>query len=99
MQVERDGSLGIKEKIRTKAKAEKRIAQLFDELHGEDFESKKIFISNSDCLDDAKEVEKLIVKKYPQLEGHIYHFDIGATIGCHTGPGTVAVFWWGKDRL
>ena len=24
--------------------------------------------------------------------------DIGATIGCHTGPGTVALFFWGKPR-
>ena len=32
------------------------------------------------------------------MNGTVHHFDIGATIGCHTGPGTVALFFWGKSR-
>jgi hypothetical protein len=58
----------------------------------------KVFISNSDCLADAKEVSDLIEAEFTQMSSAVQHFDIGATIGCHTGPGTVAVFFWGEKR-
>ena len=25
-------------------------------------------------------------------------FNIGPTIGCHSGPGTVALYFWGDER-
>ena len=40
------------------------------------------------------EIEKLI----PAMKGRIEVYDIGTTIGSHTGPGTVALFFWGKKR-
>jgi fatty acid-binding protein DegV len=26
-------------------------------------------------------------------------YNIGTTIGSHTGPGTVALFYWGDERV
>ena len=37
-------------------------------------------------------------KKFLKLNGNVKIFDIGTTIGSHTGPGTVALFFWGQAR-
>ena len=60
--------------------------------------NKKCFISNSACLEDAKALAELIETAIPNINGGIKIFDIGATIGSHTGPGTVALFFWGDER-
>lgn len=99
MDVAPDGSLAVKEKIRTKAKAEKRVIEKMVELAegGRDY-SGKCFISQSECLDDAREVARMVEETFPKLDGKVEVFDIGATIGVHTGPGTVALFFWGQKR-
>ncbi|MDM8271129.1 DegV family protein [Thermophilibacter provencensis] len=99
MDVEPDGSLAVKEKIRTKAKAVSRVVQKMEELAegGLDY-SGKCYISQSECIDDAQEVARLVEQKFPKLNGKVEIFPIGATIGVHTGPGTVALFFWGKKR-
>ena len=100
MDVEPDGSLAVKEKIRTKAKAVKRVVEKMEELAegGLDY-SGKCYISQSECIDDAHEVASLIEQKFTKLNGKVEIFPIGATIGVHTGPGTVALFFWGKKRV
>ena len=100
MDVEPDGSLAVKEKIRTKAKAVKRVVEKMEELAegGLDY-SGKCYISQSECIDDAHEVASLIERKFTKLNGKVEIFPIGATIGVHTGPGTVALFFWGKKRV
>ena len=99
MDVEPDGSLGVKEKIRTKAKAVARVVEKMTELaeDGLDY-SGKVFISQSECLEDAREVARRIEATFPKMDGKVEIFPIGATIGVHTGPGTVATFFWGKKR-
>lgn len=99
MDVEPDGSLAVKEKIRTKQRAIKRDLQLMEELaqDGLDY-SGKVFISNSECADDARAVASEIEATFQKIDGPVRISDIGAIIGCHTGPGTVALFFWGKPR-
>ena len=58
----------------------------------------KCYICHSDCLDDAKKVASLIENKFKNLNGKVLINSIGTTIGSHSGPGTVAVFFWGKER-
>ena len=100
MDVAPDGSLAVKEKIRTKAKAEKRVVEKMEELAegGLDY-SGKCYISQSECLEDAREVAALVEQRFPKLDGKVEIFPIGTTIGVHTGPGTVALFFWGKKRV
>lgn len=33
------------------------------------------------------------------MKGKVLINDIGTTIGSHTGPGTVALYFWGKKRV
>lgn len=58
----------------------------------------KCYISNSACYEDARAVADLIEARFPKLDGKVEITNIGTTIGSHTGPGTVALFFWGSER-
>ena len=58
----------------------------------------KVFISESACMDDAQAVAALVKKNCPDMNGEVLINSIGTTIGSHTGPGTVALFYWGSKR-
>lgn len=60
--------------------------------------SGKCYISNSACYEDAKAVADLIESTFPHLNGKVEINNVGTTIGSHTGPGTVALFFWGEER-
>ena len=60
--------------------------------------SGKCYISNSDCYEDARAVADLIEARFPRLNGPVEINSVGTTIGSHTGPGTVALFFWGDER-
>lgn len=60
--------------------------------------SGKCYISHSACRQDAEAVASLVEKRFPHLDGQVEIYDIGTTIGSHTGPGTVALFFWGPAR-
>lgn len=93
------GRLQPREKIRTKKKVIRRIVEMM-EAHAQDGTeySGKCYICQSACLDDAKAVAALVEEKFPKLQGKVEIYPIGATIGSHTGPGTVALFFWGDER-
>ena len=48
-------------------------------------------------FEDAQAVASLVKEKFPSVK-EVTLYDIGTTIGSHTGPGTVALFFWGKER-
>ena len=60
--------------------------------------SGKCYISNAGCYDDARAVADLIEERFPKLDGKVEIYNVGTTIGSHTGPGTVALFFWGSER-
>ncbi|MBD5522105.1 MAG: DegV family protein [Lachnospiraceae bacterium] len=99
LNVDFEGKLIPREKIRTKKKVINRIVEQM-EAHARDGlnYSGKCFISQSACIEDAKAVAALIEERFPKLNGNVEIFSIGATIGSHTGPGTVALFFWGDKR-
>ena len=55
-----------------------------------------IFICHGDCLEDAKTLEQMLRDTYGTKNIFIYY--IGAVIGAHAGPGTMAVFFLGEHR-
>ena len=100
MNMDHEGHLIPREKIRTKKKAVVSIVEKMKE-HAQDGlrYSGKCFISHSDCLEDAQAVAALVEESFPHLCGKVLINDIGTTIGSHTGPGTVALFFWGDERM
>ena len=99
LNVDHEGRLIPREKVRTKKKVIRRIVELMEQnaQDGLDY-SGKCFISQSECMEDAQAVADLIEERFLKLDGKVKIFPIGATIGSHTGPGTVALFFWGKQR-
>ncbi len=94
-----EGKLIPREKNRGKAKVIRQIVKKMEEhaIDGLNY-SGKCYISHSACLEDAQAVAALIRERFPKLDGDIQIYSIGTTIGSHTGPGTVALFFWGDER-
>jgi len=94
-----DGKLIPREKVRTKKKVSARIVDIMEKraADGRDYRG-KCFISNSACLEDAQYVASLIEARFPHLNGKVMINSIGTTIGSHTGPGTIAVFYLGDEK-
>lgn len=55
-----------------------------------------VFISHGDCLEDAQYLETLLKRDYGVQEVIISY--VGAVIGSHSGPGTLALFFLGSHR-
>ena len=55
-----------------------------------------IFICHGDCQEDAELLKSMLQERYGTKEVFIYY--IGAVIGSHAGPGTMAVFFLGNER-
>lgn len=100
LNVDYEGHLTAREKVRTKKKVIQRIVQKMEEnAEGGLAYSGKCYICQSECMDDAKAVAMLVESRFPNLNGKVEIYPIGATIGSPTGPGTVALFFWGKERV
>ncbi|MDR7812565.1 DegV family protein [Lacrimispora sp.] len=99
MSIDNTGHLIPRQKIRTKKKAIQEIINTM-EAHakgGRDY-SGQCFLSYSACENDAREVAALVEERFQKLSGKVLLNSIGAVIGSHTGPGTVALFFWGDKR-
>lgn len=93
-----DGKLKVISKVRTKKKV---LTALVDKMeqHADDGKrySGLCYICNSDCIEDAEFVRDQVLKRFKNVK-EVPIFDIGTTIGCHTGTGTVALFFTGDVR-
>lgn len=65
-------------------------------IGGFENENDDIFISHGDCMDDVLYLEKLIEEKFGKKNFYVNY--VGAVIGAHSGPGTMALFYLGNKR-
>ena len=93
------GRLIPRAKVRTKKKVIAEIVARMEQHAQDGLEySGKCYISQSACMEDAAKVASLIEERFPKLNGKVEIYSVGTTIGAHTGPGTVALFFWGSQR-
>ncbi len=94
-----EGKLIPRFKCRGKKKAIKRIVEEMHEHahHGVAYND-RVFLSQSACPDIAKPVADAVRENFADIIGEPEMFSIGTTIGSHTGPGTVALYFWGDER-
>lgn len=87
-----DGKLVPKEKVRTAKKAKGRMIELFSTMVSEN-NGKKIAASivHTASLEEAKEMKKELEEMFPDISFSIE--ELSATIGVHTGAGTLGVIW------
>ena len=95
LKITEEGKLKPIEKVRGKKQA---MENILSKMEKEGYLStEKCFISHSACPLDAKKLAESIRDRF-HPEGNIEIFDIGGTIACHTGPGTVSGFFFGKEK-
>lgn len=99
MDVNSEGKLIVRKKAMGKKKA---IREMFSIMcvqaqGGSDY-SEKVFMSTSMAYDDAKAIAALAEASFPKMNGKVEINDIGTVIGSHTGPGTVALFFFSSDK-
>jgi DegV family protein with EDD domain len=85
-----EGKLIPLEKIRGKKKVLRRIVELMEE-RGANLQNQTIAISHGDDEETALQLKQMIQEKFG-CENFYIHM-IGAAIGSHSGPGTIAVFF------
>ncbi|MBR6007930.1 MAG: DegV family protein [Clostridia bacterium] len=99
LHVDEEGHLIPMEKIRGKKKV---IAATLDKMlkycdNGTRY-AEKCYISHSNSPEEAAVLKDEVEKAFPDIRGGVEIDDIGTVIGAHSGPGTVALFFWGKPR-
>ncbi|KAA6453343.1 DegV family protein [Bacillus swezeyi] len=90
-----DGKLVPLEKIRGKKKLLRRIIELMKE-RSLDLSEQTIGISHGDDAETAEEIKGLIEAEFQPKE--IVVNMIGSAVGAHAGPGTLAIFFPGKEK-
>lgn len=99
LNMDQEGHLTPREKIRGKKRVLNRIVEQMEQhAEGGTAYRGKCYLCHSLCEEDARAVAALVKERFPQMDGEVEIFPIGTTIGSHTGPGTVALFFWGDRR-
>ncbi len=96
LHVDFEGKLIPREKVQGRKKSLKRLAEKVNEL-AVPRDGQTVFVSHGDCEEDAK----YTVQCLEELGFHaktVQMSPIGAIIGAHSGPGTVAIFFLGEHR-
>ncbi|MBQ8189081.1 MAG: DegV family protein [Lachnospiraceae bacterium] len=95
--VDDEGHLITIGKIRGRRKALAHLVDLMEEKMGDHVaDNQTVFISHGDCLEDAQFVADEIKKRFG-IDDFMINF-VGPTIGAHTGPGVIALFFYGDKR-
>ncbi|MDO5026355.1 MAG: DegV family protein [Tissierellia bacterium] len=99
VEIDNEGKLQVSAKIRTRKKFLNTIINKIKEngIESNDY-SEKIFISHASNEQFALEAKAMLEEEFDNLKEEIRIFNIGPTIGSHIGPGTLAIFYWGKER-
>ena len=95
MHMDNEGHLVAVGKARGRKAALCQLLDTMGEL-GEGLEGQTTFICHSDCMDDAQYVASQMKERFGVAQANINW--IGPVIGAHTGPGTIGIFFWGRER-
>ena len=90
-----EGSLNVVDKMRGRKNGVKKLYETM-KATALDLTGQTIFLSHADCLEDAEALAAAIRSEQPVEDVFINY--IGPVIGAHTGPGTLALFYLGKQR-
>ena len=99
MRLDDKGRIIAYDKVRGKKNAVARTVETM-KRHAEGGEaySGKVFICHSNCPADAEATKAAVAAAFPHIDGEIRICDIGTIVASHSGPGTVAVFFFGDAR-
>ena len=95
LHVDNEGRLVSMVKARGRKAAINTLVSKLQEL-GEGWDNRTVFICHADCLADAEILAAQVKAKCGVEETFIGN--LGAVIGSHAGPGTLALFFMGKEK-
>jgi DegV family protein with EDD domain len=95
LHVDHEGHLIPLENVRGRKKS---LATLVDNMEKrmKGYNNDIVFISHGDCLEDAQYVASLVKERFG-IDNFLINY-VSPTIGAHSGPGTVALFFLGNPR-
>lgn len=85
------------EKVKGRQAAIKRLIEHFTQEYKKDWPYQKIAISHADCLEEAELLRDKIKELMPDKNVEILFGYIGPIIGATTGPGTLALYFYGDE--
>ncbi|MEF9852899.1 MAG: DegV family protein [Hydrogenoanaerobacterium sp.] len=95
MYVNEEGKLVPMGKVRGRKQSILNLVErMGDKMEG--MTNEVVFISHGDCLDEAQFCADEIKKKY-HIKNFMFNY-VAPSIGAHSGPGTIAIFFLGKNR-
>lgn len=95
LHVDDEGHLVPVTKVRGRKASIKALADKYGEL-AQDKSKGPIFICQGDCAEDAQLLADIIKEEYGrEIDMTVY---TGPVIGAHSGPGTLALFFVGKNK-
>lgn len=95
LHVDDEGKLESIAKARGRKKAMKTLVDTIAE-NTDGWETKQVFISHSDCPDEAAQLESMVKERYPEAQTMV--LPISPTVGAHTGVGTLVISYLGNKR-
>jgi DegV family protein with EDD domain len=95
LHVDEKGGLQVAEKPRGSKRAMKTLLTHMEQGWMPET-GKLVVIGHGDYPEGSEQLRKMIAERFPEAE--IRTTDIGPVIGAHTGPGMLAVIYWGNNR-
>lgn len=89
-----EGKIVMIQKVFGRTRSVKNILNRFKENYNGRYET--VFIVQSDCMQDAEYARDEIKKIAPRV--NVIINDLGSVISCHSGPGTMALFFTADSR-
>lgn len=99
LHVDSEGHLIVIGKVRGRKKSLNALVDYMEEKMGSYLSENRqdyVFISHGDALEDAEYVRDRIKEKFG-IDNFLIN-NIGPTVGAHSGPGTIALFFMGESR-
>lgn len=95
MWVDGAGRIVPRQKARGKEHARMELVRKMEQYaRGGTAYAQRCYVCHSAARVEAEMLAQQIRARFPQIAGEIELYDIGPTIGCHSGAGTLAVFFW-----
>ncbi|MBR2834096.1 MAG: DegV family protein [Coriobacteriales bacterium] len=96
LSIDLDGKLTMAGIARGRKKAFHRFNDLFQKVHDSELYDDVVCIGNADCPDEVPALIDMLKVSDPGID--VIQTSIGPTIGCHVGPGMMALCFWGPDK-
>lgn len=96
LNVDKGGFLTPQENVQGRKRSIKTLAKRIEEVINPRA-GQPIFIGHADCEEDALLLKSYLQKALPGIKDYLIS-PIGAIVGAHSGPGTLAVFCLGYER-